>query len=215
MNIYASVAVCFIPLVAVSICLALLIKGLKIRHILLSALLGLLAVIPIAALQMAVDHISFFSAETLASVLIHSLVINGLIEESIKMCLLFFLPAKKYDIWKFLFCAMLSGLALGCFESVIYLVSGYENIGLRLVTAVMLHTACAGLGGLFVWSVRNTKAKLTPFIFAVILHGIYNYFAGFNSGIRWFSLVIILLAFIECRSQGLSITEGSGKGENI
>ena len=101
---------------------------------------------------------------------------------------------------------MLSGLALGCFESVIYLVSGYENIGLRLVTAVMLHTACAGLGGIFVWSVKNKRTKVLPFIFAIILHGVYNYFAGFSTSIRWFSIVIIVLAFIECRSQAVSVS---------
>ncbi|HAO29761.1 MAG TPA: hypothetical protein DCQ43_00285 [Treponema sp.] len=206
MNLYASIAICFIPLVALTLCLILLVREIKVVHVLLSALLGLLTVIPIALLQMLVERIPLFEAQTLGAVLVHSLIINGLIEETLKMCFLFLLPAKKYDVWKFLFCAMLSGLALGCFESVIYLVSGYENIGLRLVTAVMLHTSCAGLGGIFVWSIKNNRTKILPFIFAIVLHGVYNYFAGFSTSIRWFSIIIIVLAFIECRSQAISVS---------
>lgn len=209
MNIYASIAVCFIPLITVFVCLVLLVDNFQIKWGLLSCLLGLFAVVPIAAIQFGVQHLSFFQVETLDAVLIQALIINGLIEESIKMGLLFVLPAKKMNFIPFFACAFLCGLSVGCFESVIYLISGYENIGLRMITAVVIHTCCAGLSGAFVWSVRSKKVHCMPFIFAVISHGVYNYFAGFPSGIRYFSVAVILFALIECRVWYKNCTDSS------
>jgi hypothetical protein len=71
MNLYASIAICFIPLVALTLCLILLVREVKVVHVLLSALLGLLTVIPIALLQMLVERIPLFEAQTLGAVLVH------------------------------------------------------------------------------------------------------------------------------------------------
>ena len=38
-----------------------------------------------------------------------------------------------------------------------------------------------------------------PFVLAVALHGVYNFFAGFSGGFWWFSVVAILMAALECR----------------
>src|SRR5574344_1814122 len=160
MNMYASVAVCFIPLVAVFICFVLLVPEFKTKWGLLACLLGLLAVIPIAAFQFLIDTYKLLPATSLGLVLLEALILNGLIEESLKMGLLFVMPAKKINLPSFFACALLAGLAVGCFESVIYLISGYENISLRMVTAVIIHTACSGLSGLFVYSVHQNKARV-------------------------------------------------------
>jgi RsiW-degrading membrane proteinase PrsW (M82 family) len=199
MNIYASIAICFIPLAAVFICFVLLVPGFKTRWGLLACLFGLLAVIPIATLQFGIEKINLIEATSLGIVLLEALVLNGLIEESLKMGLLFVLPSKDIVLSAFFSYAILSGLSVGCFESVIYLISGYENIGLRMITAVIIHASCTGLGGLFVYSIRNKKVHVMPFIYAVLFHGIYNYFAGFNTGIKYFSFAVILFALIECR----------------
>lgn len=199
MNIIVSVAVCFIPLIAFFICLAILIPGFKFSKGLFSCVLGLISVIPIAAIQFILDKNNLFSAATLGAVLLESLILNGLIEESIKMGLLFLIPHKDAELKDFFAYSLLCGLSVGCFESVIYLISGYENIGLRMVTAVIIHVTCSGLSGLFVYSAKTKKIQCMPFLLSILIHGIYNYFAGFSSTLKFFSIAVILFALIECR----------------
>lgn len=199
MNIIASVAVCFIPLIAIFVCLAMMIKNFKVPYGLLSCLLGLLSIIPIAAVQLFIDKSGVLKVTTLTSVLLEAIVLNGIVEECIKMGLLFFLPATKTNLKTFFCYCLLCGLAVGCFETLIYLISGYENISLRMLTAVVIHVTCTGLSGLFVYSVRNKMAHVKPLICAILFHGIYNYFAGFSSSIKWFAIAVIFIAIIECR----------------
>jgi hypothetical protein len=44
-------------------------------------------------------------------------------------------------------------------------------------------------------------------VVAVLLHGIYDFFAGFSStsNIRWFSVAVVLMAIIECRVKYTSL----------
>ncbi|MCQ2241931.1 PrsW family glutamic-type intramembrane protease [Treponema sp.] len=192
--------ICLLPLFAIFTCMLILIKEFKFLSGIFSILIGLFAVIPIAAIQFAIEYYHLVSAHSLSQVLLKSLLINGVIEETIKMLLLF-LISKKHSLSAFFACALLSGLALGCFESMVYLVSGIEHLGLRMLTAVVIHTACAGLSGLFVYSIKNESTKVLSFILAVILHGVYNYFAGFkmDNFFFWFSFVVVLVAVVECR----------------
>ena len=87
------ITLCFIPLIAMFICIAVLTKGFKVWKGLLSCVLGLAAVIPIAIMQMFVGGL--LSAKNLFGVLISALIVNGLIEEAIKMVFMFLLPAKN------------------------------------------------------------------------------------------------------------------------
>lgn len=203
MNIFVSIAFCFIPLIAFFICLILLSKHFNFFKGLFACLIGLFSVVPIAAIQFVLDANHLFSATSLGAVLLESIILNGLIEEAIKMGLLFLVPHKKVQLSEFFCYSLLCGLSVGCFESVIYLISGYEHVGLRLITAVIIHLACTGLGGLFVYSIKNKSViqglKITPFMLAVVIHGIYNYFAGFSGPIKYFSFGVILFALIECR----------------
>ncbi len=195
MNIAAAAALCFIPLLTAFLCFALLAKDFKIGKGLLACILGIIAVVPIAALQFFLDSRNVFSASGPASILLSALILNGLIEESIKAALLCAMPSKRVQY------SILSGLTLACFESLIYLISGYENIRLRLFTAVLIHVACAVLDGLFAFSLRRKKPDVAPFLYAVVLHGLYNYFAGFGEHSPYFpiSFAVIAFAAIECR----------------
>ena len=76
MNIIASVAVCFIPLIAIFVCLAMMIKNFKVPYGLLSCLLGLLSIIPIAAVQLFIDKSGVLKVTTLTSVLLEAIVLN-------------------------------------------------------------------------------------------------------------------------------------------
>jgi RsiW-degrading membrane proteinase PrsW (M82 family) len=215
MNIAAATALCFIPLLTVFLCTALLSSDFRTGEGLLACILGLIAVVPIAALQFLLDSRNIFSASSPASILVSALILNGLTEETIKMALLSAMPAKQMKPAAFCRYSILSGLTLACFETLIYLISGYENIRLRMFTAVLIHVACAVLDGLFAFSLKHKKADVSPFIYAVLLHGLYNYFAGFGEHSPYFpiSFAVIAFAVIECRIKFKKIAAGSSSGE--
>lgn len=197
---------CFLPLVAFISCVAILSKEYKLWKALLACLLGMLPVLPIAMLQTPIDDMlkNLDNKDELTGVLISAIVLNGLIEECIKALLLFVLPAsitteKKAKRAFFLY-ALTAGLAFGCLETFFYLIGGTQGIGLRMVTAVVIHVFCTGLGGLFVFSVKSREPRILPLIFAILAHGIYNYFAGFDgSPYFYISFVAILFSIMECR----------------
>ncbi len=201
------ITLCFIPLVAMFICIAVLAKGFKIWKGLVSCILGLAAVVPIAVMQLFVGGL--FSAKNLLGILISAIIVNGLIEESIKMLFLFLLPAKNTRENLFFLYSMLSGLALGCCETLFYLISDFDSLSLRMATAIIIHVVCGALGGLFVYGIKTKCFKISPFFFAVMLHGIYNYFAGFgqNSIYFYLSFAVILFGIIECRVQYMKIQD--------
>lgn len=199
MNIYVFILLCFVPLIICFTLFCIAIPGFKVRYGLWASLLGLLSLIPIAFVQFFILNLPIFTANTLISVLVTALIFNGLIEESLKMLCMLFLPFKKVGFPAFFTMSMLSGLALGCFETVVYLFAGHQEIGIRLVTAVMIHMLCAGLSGIYVWTFKSKKPRTTPFVFAAVLHGIYNFFAGFSGNYRWFSVLAIVMAALECR----------------
>lgn len=207
MSVFVLMGLSFVPLVFFLVLFCLAVPGFKVRYGLGSTLVGLFSLIPIVILQYLVLKMPVFSKDTLLSVLITVMVFNGLVEEMVKMFSLLLLPHKKMGIGVFLAMSLISGLALGCFETVIYLFSGYQNIQIRSLTAVAMHSLCGGLSGIYVWTWRNPVEKASgkkvplvmPFVLAVALHGVYNFFAGFSGGFWWFSVVAILMAALECR----------------
>jgi hypothetical protein len=212
MNIFTLIALNFVPLLAVFLIFVIAVPGQKIRYALLSCLLGLLTVIPASFVQYYILGLPIFMAGTAVNLLITAIIFNGLIEESFKMLFMAFLPQKKLTLPAFFSCALLAGLTLGSFESVIYLIkrlnestaaagpeSFYTLLLTRSLTSVIIHTFCAGLGGLYLWFFKTKNSHLMPFVWAVLLHGAYNFFAGFKSGFYSFAVIAILFTILECR----------------
>lgn len=193
----------FLPLIAVFVCFCLLIKDFKFLTALFACLLGILAIIPISAVQFLLDKTQIFKNNSLLSILINDLILNGLIEESFKMLLLFLIPSKNTKLYNFFAYSIICGLTFACFENLIYFIvmGGTQQIELRIFTSMLIHLTCTALSGIFVYSVKNHKKIFSPYIWAICLHGIYNYFAGFkmNTPFFYFSFVVILTAFVECR----------------
>jgi RsiW-degrading membrane proteinase PrsW (M82 family) len=200
------ILICTIPLAALFVCMAILVEGFSVRRGIFSVLLGILCVAPILLLLEFFD--SFPSAKSLAGIFFRSVVISGLIEESAKALTMISIPYRKNTLKTFFCYAVLTGASLGCFETLIYSV-GYEKFEFRILTAVVLHASCAGLSGIFVWSAKGGRAKIFCFVLAVVLHGIYNYFAGFRRGsfFFWFSFVVVLISVVECRIRYRSAME--------
>ena len=216
---------CFVPLLF-AFCLFTFIFKLKISHQLLAILLGLIIVFPISVIQYVVPTTNIFQNMPIVGTMLKSLIIYGLVEELFKTIVLVPVLSTKtvkeeYSVLQMLFLAFLLGLSLACFESLVYLFDRlqiannrgaqvlYHLVFLRIFTTDLIHMACAGLCGLFVISKRynNQKLKYSYLFLAILLHGIYDFFAGFQNNLKYFSFLVVLLALIECRVKYTSLTK--------
>ena len=211
-----AIVFCFLPII-IAIIVFILKDKIKATHMLLACLFGLLAVLPISFIQFFIPGFeSSFSSVILYS-LLKSFILYGLIEEIFKMLLLLPIPHKNNSLKNFILLAFTMGLTLGCFESAVYFFDHmqtaaakgaellYGQIFIRIFTSDIIHMCCTGLSGLFIYSWRKGTKKVSPLVWAIILHGIYDFFAGFNSGLKYFSIVVVLLSIAECRIKYLDL----------
>lgn len=208
------ILLCFVPLAAAFLIFTFGYK-IKFTHQLLATLFGLVAIFPISVIQYFVPNIPNGIISPLVYSLIKSLIVYGLVEELVKMALLWPLPHK--ETLNFLLLSFVLGLSLACFESVVYFFDHlqiannrgaqllYGQIALRIFTSDIIHMTCTGLCGLFVYTCRQKKARTSFFITAILLHGIYDFFAGYQNGLRWFSIAVVLMAIAECRIKYVSL----------
>lgn len=212
MNIYSLLILSFIPVIAFFAIFCICVKGFKVRWGLLSCFLGILTVIPASFVQYYILNLPVFYKDTLVNLLITTVIFNGLIEETFKMLFLSVIPVKNKTLKHFFICAVLFGLTLGSIESVIYLIKKLGEslfplgtkellklIFSRMFTSVLIHIFCAALSSIYLWLFKHKKTKIMPFVWAVLLHGIYNFFAGFTGGFYWFSIIAILFCILESR----------------
>ena len=218
LSIVLPVIICFIPLIAAFF---IFLFGFKIKagYLVLAILMGLIAVLPISIIQFYLPSLNILMEMPVLRAFLISLLLYGLVEECLKCVFILPLPKKNLSAFEFLLLAFTMGLALGCFESVVYYLDHlqmannrnatllYGSIFLRIFSSDLIHLTCTGLCGLFVYSVRNKMTKASCLIFAIILHGIYDFFAGFQNGLRWFAAIAILLAIVETRQKYLAFTE--------
>lgn len=211
-----AIVLCFSPLIICFLILTAVMK-IKITNQLVAILLGLIAVFPISLIQYFLPSLTIFPQNPVLQTLLKSLFIYGLVEETVKMLLLIPIPSKKLSEFEFLLLAFTMGLALGCFESMVYFLDHlqmansrgaqliYTQIFTRIITSDLLHMACTGLSGLFIFSCRNKPSKISIFITAIVLHGFYDFFAGFQNNLKYFSIVVVILAIVECRNKYVSV----------
>ena len=210
------IALCFVPLIITILIFTTAFK-LKLVHQLIAVLLGLFAVLPISVIQYFMPAIPGLELSPVLRALLKSLLLYGLVEELFKTLLLIPLPHKNATRLEFLLLSFVAGLALGCFESVVYYFDHlqiansrgatllYGQIAVRIFTADIIHMTCTGLCGLFIYSCRNAPRKISCLVAAVLLHGIYDFFAGFSGGLRWFSIAVVLMSIAECRIKYISL----------
>lgn len=212
LNVYAPMLLCLVPLVTTFLLLAILVPGISVLREFFAVLAGLLAFVPIVILQFlfVVGRLEISMRANLFLSIIHSLVFFGLIEEGVKAASLLVLKARGESLRNFFAYSILAGMALGCFESVVYLLTALgtrpqvsteflQMIFLRMATALMIHTLCAGLGGLCIFYSKNIRRNFSPLVFAIVIHGIYDFFAANAYPLKYFSVAVILLAVLECR----------------
>ena len=212
LNVYAPMLLCLVPLVTTFLLLAILVPGISILREFLAVLAGLLAFVPIVILQFLFlgGRMEMLMRANLFLSIIHSLIFFGLIEEGVKAASLLVLKSRGESLRNFFAYSILAGMALGCFESVVYLLTAVgtrpqvsaeflQMIFLRMATALVIHALCAGLGGLCIFYSKNIRRNFSPLVFAIVIHGIYDFFAANAYPLKYFSIAVILLAVLECR----------------
>lgn len=211
MELYIKLGLSFLPLVPLLYAAAVKVSGFRLNHALWAAAAGFAALVPIIGLQLISERFLPFNASSLWAVFFGTLLFNGLIEEGAKAFFLFLIPLKNLPRSVSLTAALIAGTTVGSFEALIYCIAGTNYSVLRLCTAVILHSLCAGLSCFFVLSLKEAKeqkkqntvhkyrVRLMPFFTAVFCHGIYNFFAGFTGFLWYFSLFALLFALIRVR----------------
>lgn len=209
-SIILPVIICFIPLITAFLIFTLGLK-LKTWELGIAVLLGLAAVLPISIIQFFLPSLNILSQMPILREILKSLLLYGLVEEILKCVFILPLPKKDKSAFEFLMLSFTLGLALGCFESIVYYLDHlqiannrsatllYGSIFARIFSSDVIHMTCTGLCGLFIFGVRNKQTHITCLLSAIILHGIYDFFAGFQNGLKWFAVFAILLAIAECR----------------
>ena len=211
-----TIALCFLPLVLCFLIYSFCLK-IQITNQLTATLLGLIAVFPISVIQYFLPPFTLFEQTPVLQTLLKSIIVYGFIEEFIKFLFLIPIPSKKLSEFEFLMLSFMAGLVLGCFESAVYFLDHMQiaaskgaqlllrQIFLRIFSADLIHMTCTGLCGLFLFSIRNKPTKFSVFMIAVLLHGTYDFFVGFQNPLKYFSIVVIILAIIECQNKYLSL----------
>lgn len=216
MNVYAPIILCFVPFVAMFALFAILVPKISVVKELVASLAGLLALIPITVAQFLIPGMRLFGQSSAGGILLYSIVFLGLVEECFKALLLFIVGAKEEKLSRWFCYSLLAGMIFGCFESVIYFFLNIQTIGhgvtlnliyLRMFTAVLVHTLCAGLGGFTVYYFKNIRRNVWPLLNAVLIHGLYDYFVSFDTYVKFFCIIVILSAAIKCRVCFLQIAE--------
>lgn len=215
MNIYTALGLCFLPSIVCFACFSTVFK-VKVPALLFAALFGLIAVLPITFFQFYFSmffkvHEAVSSRGQLFHLFLKALLFNGLIEEMFKMIFIVLLPTKKIRLKKFFLTVLFFGLVIGSFESAVYMLnyiqsaSGkgavllYDVIYKRFITSDIIHMSCAGMCGLFIWSIRKRQIDIFAVIFAVLIHGVFDFFVTAGGTSYWLSFVAVLFALIECR----------------
>lgn len=215
---YLGILCCFIPLILVLLIFTFKYK-LKFTHQLLALLYGLIAVFPISVIQFFIPDFNILANTPVLASILKSLLLYGLIEEILKAALLLPVPHKNHTAQEFLLLSFVMGLSVACFESSVYYFDHlqvaasrgailiYSQIFTRIFTSDLIHLSCTGLCGLFIYTCRQKSPAPMCLVNAILLHGIYDFFAGFQTNLRWFSIAVVILSLAECRLKFTTISQ--------
>lgn len=140
-----------------------------------------------------------------------------LFAELIKGIFLIFLSGKKNNTLQFLLLSMLAGLTFGCGQTIVeYLTQAgnamakgaalmWPQLLLQFTFIDLINMACSGLAGLFILSIKQKNIKWTLLFYPFVLRALFEFF-NVKLGIKWFVIVVLLLALLECRIKYRSMT---------
>ena len=215
MSIWASVALSLIPAIAIFLSILFFIKEFKYFFAIFCCFAGALAFTCNKILLLAASALFPETINTLIFFL-ECLIAAGILQEGLKTLFLFIFPVKNIKLLDYMAYSALCGLSAGSVEMFLY-IRLLNVFKWSFLAFYIIQSMCAMLDGLTVYSYNKKKKQILPFIFAVLFHGMYNYFTSFADFRSYFAIFVALLAVIEVklRYSYLNIKIVNDKNENI
>lgn len=173
-------------------------------HLLICFILGMLSTFPALYFETLVTDYGYDATGNLFQVFLYSLLGVALIEEVAKTSCLFLFP--YFNKWfnepmDGIVYSVMIGMGFATIENIFYAYNnGLETVLVRAFTAVPAHAVFAIITGYYVGLAKFDKARriqliLTGLGFAILTHGIYNFFL-LQELYEWLSVFAIVTLFI-------------------
>jgi protease PrsW len=172
-------------------------KGLIMK----SVLFGFLAVLPAVIVELVLDSV-IPKFGVMADAAVKGFLVAGLVEEGIKFAFvtMWIYARKEFDEVAdgIVYTACLS-LGFALVENVMYSVGSPWIMLARAFTAVPMHATASGIMGYFIGISKNGGGKDRKFeglLWAVLIHGVYDFFAFSQSLLALLVIPTVVIAFI-------------------
>lgn len=173
-------------------------------HLLICFILGMISTLPALYFETLVTDNGYGTSGNLIQVFFYSLLGVALIEEIAKSSCLFIFPF--FNKWfnepmDGIVYSVMIGMGFATVENIFYAYSnGLETVLVRAFTAVPAHAVFATITGYYVGLAKFNKPKRIQLIligvgFAILTHGIYNFFL-LQELYEWLSIFAIVTLFI-------------------
>jgi protease PrsW len=171
--------------------------------ILKSVLFGFLAVIPAIIIELALDWI-VPSFGTLIDAAIKGFIVAGLVEEGVKFAFVnkwLYMRPEFDEVADGIVYTVCVSMGFALVENVMYSLGGTAVIVLRAFTAVPMHACASGIMGYFIGLSKRGKTdkRALGLLAAVLIHGVYDFFAFSESLLALLVLPTVVIAFIVLR----------------
>ena len=173
-------------------------------HLLICFLLGMGSTFPTLHLETLVTDTGFDEKGNLVQVFLYAIIGVALIEEVLKTSCLFIFPYFNKGFnepMDGIVYSVMIGMGFATLENIIYAYSfGLETVFVRAFTAIPAHAVFAIITGYYIGLAKFNKPKrfqliLTGLGFAILIHGIYNFFL-LQESYEWLSVFSIVTLFI-------------------
>lgn len=147
-------------------------------------LFGVLSIIPAAIIELLFSAAGINENQSFLTTLIYAFLIVAVTEELCKFFILKRYAYRKADFnepFDGIVYAMMISMGFATLENILYVASsGIGTAVLRMFSAVPLHAVCAVFMGYYVGKAKFSRNKtgnlLTGIFFAVLIHGLYDFF---------------------------------------
>jgi RsiW-degrading membrane proteinase PrsW (M82 family) len=160
--------------------------------------IGFLSVIPAAAIELVLSL--FIPNNRLLEILYTSFIMAAIVEEGVKFGVvrLFIYDHPKFDeISDGIIYTIIASLGFAFLENIIYEVAHRGAWIIRGFTAVPLHGVASGIMGYYIGlsKFRNQNFMFKGFIYAVLIHGLYDFFIFTNTFLAFLVIPLLIISY--------------------
>lgn len=159
-------------------------------------IIGFFSVIPAGLIEHFIEPFTYIS-DPLTAIFARAFIMAALVEETTKLLVVktFVYNKPQFDeITDGVVYAITASMGFACFENILYSSGGTAVVLVRAFTAVPLHAVASGIMGYYIGlsKFRQKKDMYAGLIYAVIIHGAYDFFL-FTGTVLSFLVIPLLL----------------------